>query len=73
MIPGQPDRELRMLYREIQLSLGGASTAGAWFYWNNEEEEGLPRSMREYRLEWLDRIIERCEDDDEPSLSVIEE
>ena len=72
MIPGQPNRELRMLYREIQLSLGGASTAGAWFYWKNEEEEGLPRSMREYRLEWLDRIIERCEDDDEPSLSVIE-
>ena len=62
MTPGQPNRELRALHREIQLSLGGASTISMWSYWNNEEEEGLPRSMREYRLEWLDRIIERCKD-----------
>ena len=60
MVTGQPNRELRALHREIQLSLGGASTAAMWSYWNNEEEEGLPRSMREYKLEWLDRIIERC-------------
>ena len=62
MVTGQPNRELRALHREIQLSLGGASTVSEWSYWNNQEEEGLPRSMREYRLEWLDRIIERCKD-----------
>ena len=60
MITGQPNRELRALHREIQLSLGGASTVSEWSYWNNEEEDGLPRSMRGYRLEWLDRIIKKC-------------
>ena len=62
MVTGQPNRELRALHREIQMSLGGASTVAVWSYWNNEEEEGLLRSMKEYRLEWLDRIIERCKD-----------
>lgn len=62
MTPGQPNKELRALHREIQLSLGGASTVSVWSYWNNEEEEGLPRSMREYRLGWLDHIIEECKD-----------
>ena len=62
MVIGQPNRELRALHREIQLSLGGASTVSEWSYWNNEEEGGLPRNLREYRLEWLDRIIERCKD-----------
>ena len=61
MVTEQPNRELRALHREIQLSLGGASTVAVWSYWNNEEE-GLPPSMRQYRLEWLDRIIERCKD-----------
>ena len=62
MIPGQPNRELRALHREIQLSLGGASSAAAWSYWNNEEGDGQPTDMRQYRLGWLDRIIERCKD-----------
>ena len=62
MVIGQPNRELRALHREIQMSLGGASTISMWSYWNNDEEEGLPKSMRQYRLEWLDRIIERCKD-----------
>ena len=65
MVTGRPNRELRALHREIQLSLGGASTVSMWSYWNNDSEEAekyLPRSMRQYRLEWLDRIIERCKD-----------
>ena len=62
MIPGQPNRELRALHREIQLSLGGAPSAAAWSYWNNEEGDGQPTDMRQYRLGWLDRIIERCKD-----------
>ena len=62
MVIGQPNRELRALHQEIQLSLDGASTVYQWSYWNNEEEGGLPRNLREYRLEWLDRIIERCKD-----------
>ena len=60
MVTGQPNRELRALHREIQLSLGGASTVSMWSYWNNEED--FPSGMRQYRLEWLDRIIERCKD-----------
>ncbi len=62
MIPGQPNRELRALHREIQMSLGGASTVAVWSYWSNEEGDGQPTDMRQYRLEWLDRIIERCKD-----------
>ena len=63
MVTGQPNRELRALHREIQMSLGGASTISMWSYWNNdEEEENLPKSTKQYRLEWLDRIIERCKD-----------
>ena len=34
MVTGQPNRELRALHREIQLSLGGASTITMWSYWN---------------------------------------
>ena len=61
MVTGQPNRELRALHREIQLSLDGASTVSEWFYWNNEEG-GLPRNLREYRLAWIDHIIAECKD-----------
>ena len=59
-VPRDLKEALRALSHEIQMSLGGARTVIEWCYWNNDEE--LPRVTREYRLEWLDRIIERCKD-----------
>ena len=62
VVPGQSNKELRALHHEIQMSLNGAKTVADWLFWDDKVYD-LPRNTREYRLEWLDRIIERCKDE----------